>query len=297
VVARDVLGDPSAEHDWDTLIGDEPSLQRRLTDAQLDEALEAIGDFTDLRSVHRAGHSRATADLAGRATAELGLPEAETTTVRRAGLVHDLGLHGIPASILDRSEPLRAAERERLRMHPYYTERMLARSEPLARLGEIASLVREHCDGSGYPRRLTAATIPATARLLAAACAYCAMVEPRAHRPAITAKRAAAELRGEVRAGRLDPTAVDAVLAAAGQPQGKRRVGPAGLTPRETEVLMLIARGASTRQVANELAITPKTAGTHIERIYTKTGATTRSTATLFALQHGLLGTLEPLDL
>ena len=58
-------------------------------------------------------------------------------------------------------------------------------------------------------------------------------------------------------------------------------------------MLILIARGGSTRQVARELTITPKTAETHIERIYAKTGATTRSTATLFALQHGLLGTLE----
>ena len=296
-VAQDVLGDPAAEHDWDALISQEPSLQRRLTGAQLDEALEAIADFTDLRSVHRAGHSRATAELAAKAATELGLPESEVATVRRAGLVHDLGLHGIPASILDKPDPLRAAEQERLRMHPYYTERMLAGCEPLARLGEIAALVRERCDGSGYPRGLTAATLPAPARLLAAACAHRAMVEPRAHRPAMTTKQATAELRGEVRAGRLDPTAVDAVLAAAGQPQGKRRIGPSGLTPREIEVLMLIARGASTRQVAKELAITPKTAETHIERIYAKTGATTRSTSTLFALQHGLLGSLEPLDL
>ena len=70
--------------------------------------------------------------------------------------------------------------------------------------------------------------------------------------------------------------------------------GPAGLTPREIEVLTLIARGASTRQVARTLGITAKTAETHIERIYAKTGASTRSTATLFAMQHGLLDSLEP---
>jgi DNA-binding NarL/FixJ family response regulator len=73
-------------------------------------------------------------------------------------------------------------------------------------------------------------------------------------------------------------------------------MGPAGLTSREIEVLLLIARGATNRQVARTLGISPKTAGTHIERIYTKTGASTRATATLFALQHGLLDTLQPLD-
>jgi HD-GYP domain-containing protein (c-di-GMP phosphodiesterase class II) len=296
-VAADVLGNPEDEHDWPALIDQEPSLQRRLTEDQLDQALEAVADFTDLRSTSRAGHSRAVADLAALAAADCGLPEAEVTAVRRAGLVHDLGLHGIPATILDKPGPLTAAERERMRMHSYYTERMLARPAALARIGAIASLTHERGDGSGYHRALTAPAISAGARVLAAACAFRAMTEPRAHRPAMTAKHAAAEMRADVRAGRLDSQAVDAVLAAAGQAAGKRRSGPAGLSPREIEVLLLIARGGSTRQVAQQLSITPKTAATHIERIYAKTGATTRSTATLFALQNGLLGTLEPLDL
>jgi HD-GYP domain-containing protein (c-di-GMP phosphodiesterase class II) len=296
-VADDVLGDPEAEYDWPALIDAEPSLQRRLTEGQLDAALEAIADFTDLRSTCRGGHSRAVAELAALAAGQQHLPEADVTAVRRAGLVHDIGLHGMPATILDKPGPLTAAEWERLRMHPYYTDRMLARPEALARIGAIAALTHERGDGSGYPRGLTTPAIPMTARILAAACAFRAMTEPRSHRPALTAKQAATELRADVRAGRLDADAVDAVLAAAGQRHGKRRSGPAGLTPREIEVLTLIARGASTRQVAQHLSITPKTAATHIERLYAKTGATTRSTATLFALQHGLLGTLEPLDL
>ncbi|MGQ0433719.1 MAG: HD domain-containing phosphohydrolase [Microthrixaceae bacterium] len=296
-LAGEVLGEPDAEHDWAALIDAEPSLQQRLTDDQLDGALEAIADFTDLRSTFRGGHSRAVAELVALAAVERGLPDVEVATVRRAALVHDLGLHGIPATVLDKPGPLTAAEQERLRMHPYYTERMLSRPVALARIGAIASLTHERGDGSGYHRGLTANAIPVAARLLAAACAFQAMIEPRAHRPALTAKQASGELRADVRSGRLDAEAVDAVLAAAGQPRGKRRSGPAGLTPREIEVLILIARGGSTRQVAQQLTITPKTAETHIERIYAKTGATTRSTATLFALQHGLLGTLEPLDL
>jgi DNA-binding NarL/FixJ family response regulator len=123
------------------------------------------------------------------------------------------------------------------------------------------------------------------------------MTEPRAYRPARTPKEAASELRNEVRSGRLASDAVDAVLAAAGQQRPKRAAGPAGLTPREIEVLTLIARGASNKQVAQALDITAKTAGTHIERIYVKIGASTRSTATLFAMQNGLLDSLEPLDL
>lgn len=295
-VAGDVLGDRSTEPDWTGLIAEDQTLQRHLAEEELDVALEAIADFTDLRSPSRAGHSRGVADLAARAGATAGFSEADTTAVRRAALLHDIGMHGIPATILDKPGPLAASEWERMRMHPYYTERMLARPASLARLGAIASLTRERCDGSGYPRGLTASAIPATARVLAAACAFRAMTEPRPHRPAMTPKQASVELAAEARAGRLGTDAVDAVLAAAEQRRGKRRSGPAGLTSREIEVLTLIARGASTRQVAHRLTITPKTAETHIERIYAKTGASTRATATLFALQHGLLDSLEPLD-
>ncbi len=296
-VAPAVLGDPSAEPDWHALIAEEPGLQRRLREQELDAALETVADFTDLRSPARAGHSRAVADLASRAAVDCGLSEADVAHVRRAALLHDIGMHAIPATILDKPGPLSASESERMRMHTYYAERMLARPPALAQLGAIASLAHERCDGSGYHRGLSGAAIPMSARLLAAACSYRAMVEPRAHRPAMAAKQATAELGAEVRAGRLDADAVHAVLAAAGQSHGKRRTGPAGLTPREIEVLALIARGASTRQVARRLTITPKTAETHIERIYAKTNASTRSTATLFAIQHGLLDSLEPLDL
>jgi HD-GYP domain-containing protein (c-di-GMP phosphodiesterase class II) len=296
-VADDVLGDPAEEHDWPALIGNEPSLQRRLTEDEFDAALEAVADFTDLRSAPRSGHSRAVADLAERAAVELGLPATDVTALGRAGLLHDIGMHAVPASILDKATPLTTTEAERLRMHPYYTQRMLARPDALARLGAIASQACERSDGSGYHRGQSGPAIPVAARVLAAACALRAMTEPRAYRPALSPKQAADELCAEVRAGRFDASAVDAVLAAAGQRRGKRRSGPAGLTPREIEVLALIARGASTRQVAQRLFITPKTAETHIERIYGKIGASTRSTATLFAMQHGLLDTLEPLDL
>jgi HD-GYP domain-containing protein (c-di-GMP phosphodiesterase class II) len=296
-VAGDVLGDGSGDLDWSALLAENPNLQRPLTESELDAALEGIADFTDLRSPPRAGHSRCVAELASRAAREVGLPEADVDLVRRAGLLHDIGLHGLPATILDKAGPLTASETERMRMHAYYTERMLARPEPLARIGAVASLTNERCDGSGYHRGLAGAAIPLTGRLLAAACAFCAMIEPRPHRAALDTKQATEQLRADVRAGRLDSNAADAVLAAAGQRPGKRRSGPAGLTPREIEVLTFIARGASTRQVAHRLSITPKTAETHIERIYAKTGASTRSTATLFAMQHGLLDTLEPFDL
>ena len=296
-VAPEVLADMDAVGECGKLIEQESGLSRQLTQGELDSALEAVADFTDLRSPSRAGHSRGVANLASEAAEMLGLPGHEIATLRRAALVHDVGLHGVPASILDKPGPLSDAESERLRLHSYWTERVLARPATLARIGAVASLADERLDGSGYHRGLSGPAIPATGRILAAADAYQAMSQPRPSRPVLSPKQAIEELRKEVRAGRFAADAVDAVLAAAGQRQAKRRGGPAGLTPREIEVLTLIARGASTRQVARMLGITAKTAGTHIERIYSKTGASTRSTATLFAMQQGLLDSLDPADL
>ena len=115
------------------------------------------------------------------------------------------------------------------------------------------------------------------------------MREPRPHRPPRSAQEAAIQLRTEVRAGRLDAEAVEAVLGAAGHRVLRRREGPAGLTAREVEVLCLLARGMSNKEIAAALVISPKTVATHVEHIYTKLGTSSRAAASLFAMSHGLL--------
>jgi len=100
---------------------------------------------------------------------------------------------------------------------------------------------------------------------------------------------APAQLRAEVRAGRLDGAAVGAVLEAAGHRLPRRREALAGLTAREVEVLILVARGLSNKQIGERLVITPKTAGNHVEHIYAKIGASSRAAAAMFAVRHGLL--------
>jgi len=150
----------------------------------------------------------------------------------------------------------------------------------------------ERMDSSGYFRRAGPAQQPPGARVLAAADAYHAMLEERPHRDALPRERAAEELRAEVQAGRLDGNAVDAVLLAAGEPVRKRRDHVGGLTAREVEVLRLVARGLSIKEIARTLHIAPKTADSHIQHIYTKAGVTTRAAATVYAMQHDLVGPL-----
>jgi HD-GYP domain-containing protein (c-di-GMP phosphodiesterase class II)/DNA-binding CsgD family transcriptional regulator len=291
--ADDILRDVPDVYDASGRIVAEPQLVVPLSNGELDHALTAFADFTDLRCPTRARHSRGVSELAVGAARHMRLTPDETTTLGRAGLVHDIGLHGVPATILMKETVLSASERERLRASSYYTERVLARPPALARIGAVAALAHERVDGTGYHRGLQGSAIPLPGRVLAAACAFAELVAPRMDGPGLRAKEAAARLRAEAMAGRLDPVATDAVLTTAGAGTRRPTPGAAGLTAREVEVLLLIARGAATREVARELGISQKTAGTHIERIYAKTGSHSRSTATIFALKNGLLDALD----
>ena len=275
------------EECWQAVVAAEPA-RARLTGEALESALEALGDFADLKSPWFTGHSQAVAELAEAAGWRLGLAEPDVTQLRHAALVHSLGRTGVPNTIWDKRGTLSVSERERMQLYPYLTDRILRRGS-LAQLADIASASQERLDGSGYARGLSGAAIPMAARLLAAADVYQSLREPRPHRPAITAEDAAKQLRAEVKDGRIDGEAAEAVLAATGQRPQRRRRTPADLTAREVEVLRLIARGRTSAEAARELRIQTKTVGTHIEHIYAKIGASNRSVATLFAMQHGLL--------
>jgi DNA-binding NarL/FixJ family response regulator len=128
-------------------------------------------------------------------------------------------------------------------------------------------------------------------RVLAAADAYHAMTQDRPHRAAHPPAQAAARLRQQSRAGRFDPDATDAVLTAAGHDDGPRvrRAWPAGLSGREVEVLALVARGLSNREIARRLVISHRTAEHHVQHIYAKIGGSSRAAAALFAMEHDLL--------
>jgi DNA-binding NarL/FixJ family response regulator len=118
------------------------------------------------------------------------------------------------------------------------------------------------------------------------------MTEPRPHRQPLAPERAAEALGEEARHGRLDPDAVTAVLEAAGQ-AAPRIERPCGLTEREAEVIGLLARGLQTKQVARALGISVKTADSHIQHAYAKIGISTRASAALFAMEHGLAASGE----
>lgn len=261
--------------------------------AELDRVLQAMADLVDMKSPYFAGHSRGVANLAAEAARVSGMRDSEITTLRRAALVHDLGRLGVSNAVWERQGPLDHAGLERVRLHAYLTDRMLAGVPALDDARRIAARHHERLDGSGYPAGLVGSQLSPSDRLLAAADTYHAMGEPRPHRGALDAEAAAAALRDAVEAGRLDGDAVGAVLRAAGHRVPARATGPSGLTPREVEVLRLLARGTSNKAIAAALHVSPKTVSSHVEHIYTKLGVSSRAAATLFAIEHGLVGSYE----
>ena len=275
---------------WDALIGEKGALGRELGEEELDRALEAFADYADVKSPFLLGRSRGVADLAAAAAAIVGLPNDDIVLVRRAALVHDVGSIGVPAGILDKAGPLTETERERVRTHPYLTARTFSKPPALAAIGQLAAKHHERMDGSGYPSGLTADSLPMTARLIAAADVYHARLEPRPHRAAWARDEARKVFATEVTDGRLDGDAVRAVLEAAGHRVRRKTSHAGGLTTREVEVLVLLSRGMTQKQIAQELTISAKTVSNHEEHIYAKLGVRSRGAAALFAMRHGLIG-------
>ncbi|HVU50404.1 MAG TPA: HD domain-containing phosphohydrolase [Polyangia bacterium] len=281
----DVVAAPSA---WQAFLDAEPAPRLALDEARLDDVALAFARYVDLKSPFTLGHSTGVARLAADAAPGLGLPPEETRLVRRAGLLHDLGRVSVPNGIWDKPGPLDAGERERVRQHAYHAERVLAQAPALGPLAALVGSHHERSDGSGYHRGVPGAALSPAARLLAAADVYHALTEARAHRPALTSEGAARELGALAARGALDADAVNAVLAAAGHAR-VRKAHPAGLTDREVEILVLVARGLSNKEVGRALHISPVTVKNHVAHIYEKTGVATRPAAALYAVTNGLV--------
>jgi HD-GYP domain-containing protein (c-di-GMP phosphodiesterase class II) len=286
----DKLSEVDETRMWNAAMDSEPWPQLMLSDAGIDAGFGAVAALTNLKSPWLREHSTNVAELAEAAAWRLQLLPDDVAVLRRAALAHDLGRVGVSNAIWEKPMSLGFGEWERVRLHPHFTERAFAQSPTLAPIGLLAGSHHERLDGSGYHRGVRAPSIDLAARILAAADCYSAMREARAHRPALEADEAEAELTREAVEGRLDRDAVDAVLAAAGHQTPKRsRELPAGLTRRELEVLLALVVGQSNQAIADSLGISAKTVGHHVQHVYQKAGVRSRAAATVWAFEHELV--------
>jgi HD-GYP domain-containing protein (c-di-GMP phosphodiesterase class II) len=289
-VGSDVLHRLAEADVWAEVLEAEPQPALRIPRSQLDDVALAFADMTDLMTPFTLGHSAGVAQLVGEAAGLLRIPVDDVDLLRRAALLHDLGRVAISNNVWEQPRALTSTQWEQVRLHPYHTERILARSATLKPLARIAGMHHERQDGSGYHHGASGAEIPTQARLLAVADTYQAMTQDRPYRAALAPQAAARELEAATRSGRFDPECTRAVIQAAGQhPSRSRSAWPRGLSDREVEVLRLVASGLSNRQIAATLVISPRTAEHHVQHVYTKIGVSTRAAAAMFAMEHGLL--------
>jgi HD-GYP domain-containing protein (c-di-GMP phosphodiesterase class II) len=268
----------------------EPLPRCTFSPEQFERVLEAIADFTDIKSLYTAGHSRGVAKLAVATAQRFNLAEESVTLLRHAALIHDFGNVSIPTGIVDKQSDLTESDWEFIRLHPYFTERIFAHTKMLQSIGVTAALHHERLDGSGYHRGLPNSMQPLLARILATAEVYQSMAEARPSRPKIEAENISKILQQEVADGKLDGEVVKTMLMVTGLPAiDHKRLLTGHLSQREVEVLRLIARGNSNRATSEILHISVKTVGHHVQNIYSKLGVSNRASATLYAMQHDLL--------
>lgn len=268
----------------------EPTPWMEVVGPQIRLAMGALGDFADLKAPEFSGHARRVTRIAAAAGEVLDLDVVDAETLVLAALVHDLGVVTVPTSVWRAPRPLNAGEWEQVRLHPMWSARIVTRCSGLESVAIVAGRHHERLDGSGYPAGI-AGDAGNLAALLACADLFDERTSPRPYRPAQDPAAVAGEMLRLAGEGALARQDVEAVLEVAGMSVPPMLVErPAGLTEREVDVLGLLARGNTNRQIADTLGITARTVGAHVEHIYAKAGVNSRAAATLFAMQHDLLG-------
>ncbi|NLE11375.1 MAG: response regulator, partial [Actinobacteria bacterium] len=191
-------------------------LVRRRT-AQLQQAhleiLDRLGRVAEYRDDATGRHTDRVGQLCGLLAQELGLPQDRATLLARTAPLHDLGKVAISDSVLLKRGPFDDSEREVMRKHSALGAKLLSggTSELVQMAEEIALFHHERWDGLGYPCGLEADEIPLTARIVAVADAFDALIHERPYKPAWSIPDALAEIERE-RGGQFDPQVVDALL-------------------------------------------------------------------------------------
>lgn len=161
----------------------EPREGIALADEQgLDRVAEAFAGVIDTKSPYTARHSTGVATYAVAIGEQLGFAPPRLRTLRRAGLLHDIGKLGVSNLILDKAGKLTDEEFREVRDHPRHTHEILSRMPAFADIAEAAASHHERIDGRGYHRGIGGDLLSTEARILAVADVYEALTADRPYR-------------------------------------------------------------------------------------------------------------------
>jgi putative nucleotidyltransferase with HDIG domain len=182
-------------------LGAELARERSKVEDMTIATLESLVCVVEARDSWFAGHGLRVAQLAASLAAELGRTDEEVETVRRAGLLHDIGMICVPEEVMSKEGTLTPDEFEQIKRHVVVGSQILA---PLPQLGAVGAFVRSHherWDGQGYPDGIAGEAIPWGARLIGAAEVYDAFTTARPYRDRLIPEMAVEKMRGLIGTG------------------------------------------------------------------------------------------------
>nr|MCR5754086.1 HD domain-containing protein [Acetatifactor sp.] len=149
-----------------------------------DQTATAFVTAVEKKDAYAQGHSKRVAQLARRMAVSLGKDAEECDKVYYAALLHDIGMIGIPDSVVEKTEELSVREAEIIKQKPQIGGEILSRITEYPYLREGAHYYKERYDGTGYPEGLKGEKIPEIARIIAVCDAYDNMtMKKRNHNP------------------------------------------------------------------------------------------------------------------
>lgn len=268
--------------------------------SMLNGTLRVLAKIIEMRDPYTFGHSERVSIYSRKLALKAGLSEEEAEKIGNAAFLHDIGKIFLPDKLLMKTEQLNNREKELIKTHPAKGAEIVAALFDIPHVHEVVRYHHERLDGSGYPDGLTADEIPLSAKIVAIADSYEAMIHRRVYREAMGAREAYQEL--VAKAGKkYDAKLVELfrevifdelvfkyeenIIIKHGIKIIKSKFDE--LTTREKEVLALLADGYNNQEIAQALYVTEQTVKSHVSKILQKLGVEDRTKAAVYALKAG----------
>lgn len=189
----------------------DPGSSIALAARDIDLICSGFADVVDAKSPFTYRHAVGTTEAAVLISNAMGLAPDRVDVVRRAALLHDIGMLGVPNTILDKPGPLTSAEWTAIHRHPILSQEILSRVRAFSEVAVLAGQHHEKLDGSGYPFHLAGEQLSIESRILTVADVFSALMESRPYRRDLTPAEIQQQLALDV-PHRLDPECFDAIV-------------------------------------------------------------------------------------
>ncbi len=193
---------------YDTIMEELKSDDIILSGLYMEELLALLSNIIDFRSIFTTMHSKGVSSVGERLAVLMGLSEEDCNTIRVAALLHDIGKLAIPTEILDKPGPLSEYERDIIRTHSYYTDRVLSNLSGFEKVQKWASSHHESLNGRGYPNCYQEDELPLGAKIMKVADIFVALMEDRPYREGMNTEQALGILSKMIESGEVEGSVV-----------------------------------------------------------------------------------------